>query len=78
MRKFYLILILLFSILLAGCKASPAPAPVDEAAVEPSPVPAPSTVEEVDYCVSCHTDKEQLISTAKPVLAAESESRGVG
>jgi hypothetical protein len=50
---------------------------------EPTPAPAPPTeevvVEMVDYCVSCHTDKEELIATAKvEEEEAEGESSGVG
>ena len=49
---------------------------VEKSAMEPT-----ATVEvilEVDYCVDCHTDKDQLISTGKPVVEAEAESSGVG
>jgi hypothetical protein len=40
----------------------------EEATVEPS----------VDYCVQCHTDKEQLINTAKPEEVHEAENEGEG
>lgn len=76
MRKF-LVVILLVSFWMVGCKAA-TPAPTSISTDLPSAVPASPTVEAVDYCVSCHTDKEELISTAKPVEAAESESKGVG
>ena len=67
---------------LAGCQAAtPEPVPTDTAVPsEPEPTVEP-TVEvavEEDYCVSCHTDKEQLISVAEPEEEAESESSGVG
>jgi hypothetical protein len=69
---------------LTGCNTStPIPAePTTVPTITPEPVmlPEPTEVptEIVDYCVSCHTDKEQLVSTAKPVLEAEAESSGVG
>lgn len=80
MRKFLVVFILLVSFWLVGCKAA---APASTSIPTPMPnsptaVPASPTVEAVDYCVSCHTDKEQLISTAKLVEAVESESKGVG
>ena len=67
---------------LAGCQAAiPEPVPTNTAvSPEPEPTVEPTVevVVEEDYCVSCHTDKEQLISVAKPVEEKESESSGVG
>jgi hypothetical protein len=31
-----------------------------------------------DYCLDCHTDKEQVMSLAKAEEVAETESKGVG
>lgn len=83
MRKLSMYLTITCLFFLAGCATStPAPTPEPEPTLAPTeaPVlePTPEPVEVVDYCVDCHTDKEQLISTAKPVVEKESESSGVG
>ena len=80
MRKiitFFLASMLLF---LAGCQAAtPEPVPTN---TEPPPTstvePTVEVVVEADYCVDCHTDKEQLIAVANPIVESESESSGVG
>lgn len=46
-------------------------------ASEPSPT-EPADVQEVDNCVACHTDKQQLIDTADPEEEPETESSGEG
>jgi hypothetical protein len=76
------ILLLAFMLFLAGCQAAtPEPIPTDTA-IPPTPTLEPTATVEVvvsvDYCVDCHTDKDQLISTAKPEETAEEESSGVG
>jgi len=48
---------------------APSAAPTE---VEPAPIDSPNA------CLSCHTDKQQLIDTAAPVEVAPSESSGVG
>ena len=82
MREKRSFLLLVFMLLLAGCQtATPEPIPTNTM-IPPTPTVEPTaTVEvilEVDYCVDCHTDKDQLISTGKPVVEAEAESSGVG
>lgn len=54
--------------------------PPYDPALEPTLTPTTEPTEEVaiDHCVVCHTDKEQLISTAKAEEPAEAESEGVG
>ena len=80
MRKIITFVLASMLLFLAGCQtATPEPVPTNTA-VPPTPTVEPTVevVVEVDYCVSCHTDKEQLISVAKPVEEKESESSGVG
>lgn len=84
MRRLLFLVSILCLLYLTGCNAS-TPIPAEPTAVPtktPEPVmlpdPTEAPTEIVDYCVSCHTDKEQLVSTAKPVLEAEAESSGVG
>jgi hypothetical protein len=77
MRKLPFVLTAI-AILLTGCKkATPAPEIVQP--TEPAPIFISQKIEPTEnYCVSCHTDKEQLISTAKPEEMVESESSGAG
>ena len=79
LKKAWLLLLICMLLYLAGCQAAtPAPVPTNTA-VPPTPTMEPTeVVVEVDYCVSCHTDKEQLISAAKPEEVVEKESSGVG
>lgn len=76
------LLLLTCMLLLVSCQtATPEPVPTNTA-IRPTPTIEPTAtvvvIANVDYCVSCHTDKEQLISTAKPEEADEEESSGVG
>lgn len=56
----------------------PTATPTQEPTATPTLEPTPTEVVVADYCVECHTDKEQLIATAKEEEPAESESKGVG
>ncbi len=85
-RKFLfnLLLTLLF-ISVTGCAgATPVPATPTEESVEEESAPAEeavSVVEEVaepNYCLDCHTDKDQLIATAKVEEEVISENEGEG
>ena len=85
----YFFFTLILSMLLAwtfGCsstaveKESPTQEPVEEAPTE-APLPPPTTTSEpemVNHCLDCHTDKELLISTAKPEEEVISENEGAG
>ena len=80
---FTLILTLLF-MGLSGCAgATPVPVTPTEEPVEEESVPIPelATVSEpveVNNCLECHTDKDQLISTAKAEEVIVSENEGEG
>jgi uncharacterized protein YcfL len=83
MRKLFIYLSIPCLFLLAGCTTSTPepthkPEPTALPTEAPALVPTAEPTKVVDFCVDCHTDKEQLISTAKPVVEAESESSGVG
>lgn len=70
----------LLALLLAGCGQSPTTTPTSGQPQKPTQTAAPTAtaVAAVNYCVECHTDKDQLIQTAKPEEEVESESEGVG
>ena len=81
---FTLILTLLF-MSISGCAgATPVPATPTEEPVEEEPAPtveAESVVNEpveVDHCLECHTDKDELIATAKAEEEVIVESEGEG
>ena len=86
MKKIRIFLPLVLTMLLmslSGC-AGVTPVPEEMHADEPeeaAPAPKDATVVETadpDHCLDCHTDKDRLIETAKPVVEKEKESEGAG
>lgn len=76
--KFLNILIVAF-FLLSACAKAGTPSPTATAEEKPVETEAVAEVKPgTDECVACHTDKQRLIDTAKPVVEAEGESKGVG
>lgn len=85
-----LFLLSLILLLLTSCANADVSGPISqpvafaaEAATTPTPTSPPteetSAEAEPDDCLACHTDKQQLIDTAKPEApTTESESKGVG
>ena len=85
MRKYWIILIILVFLPLSGCQtATPVEPEVTDVAVDDTPTavtdtPTQEVAVEVDYCISCHSDKDALIATAKiEEEVEEEESSGVG
>jgi uncharacterized lipoprotein YajG len=80
-KKIISILLAGFFLLSACGTTETPPPPLPTATAEETPVATETVVAaepETDECVACHTDKQRLIDTARPVVEAESESKGVG
>jgi hypothetical protein len=81
-----LYLLATFTLLISSCQSASAnpqfgsgKVPAPNALINsPSQQKDFTPLDENDECLKCHADQERLIATAKPVVAAESESKGVG
>ncbi len=63
---------------LTACKAAPEATEIAPEVTVELPTAAPLPTQEPNYCLDCHTDKDQLIANAKPEETTESESEGAG
>lgn len=52
--------------------------PGEDASEELPDEPVAAAPDQANACLNCHSDKEQLIATAGPVLELEAESEGEG
>jgi uncharacterized lipoprotein YajG len=74
-----LLLVALFMLNACTSKSSTETAvATEDLTVEATASAVASSTPATDECLKCHTDKQHLIDTAAPVVAAESESKGVG
>lgn len=65
--------------LISACVPFKTSSPTAKAEEQPAATePAVAVQSETDECLACHTDKQRLIDTARPVVEAEAESKGVG
>ena len=81
MRRLFVLLSLFYLFFLAGCNTAtpvPTPEPTQPPTEAPTTVPTIEPTKIVDYCVDCHTNKEELIANVKPEAMVESESSGAG
>lgn len=85
MRRLLPVACLLLALALSACRGEGTAPTAAEPVETPHPLPTAEAEDasmqamgEGDYCLGCHTDKEQLIATARLEEAVEEESTGVG
>ena len=74
-KVFIFLIVALFALSSCAIKSPTATAVRTDGSTVETPASAATVNNE---CLNCHTDKQRLIDTAKPVVAAEPESKGVG
>ena len=80
LRSPLILFIVMASLYLSACSAAPSELAEEAATSVPEVLPTQIVVQapEVDQCVTCHVDKNQLIATAKIEEEVVKESEGPG
>jgi hypothetical protein len=75
-----LLFALFFSLIFGAC--GPGSRTAEPEIISPTaislPIDVPVAYVESNHCLDCHSDKQELIDTAKPEEVVESESSGAG
>jgi hypothetical protein len=78
-KKLFAGALIMLGLVLSGCAAQTETPTATEAPVETPTEVVVVSAPDSSECLACHTDKQQLIDTAKPEEADhEAESKGVG
>ncbi|MBN1373358.1 MAG: hypothetical protein JW987_15585 [Anaerolineaceae bacterium] len=72
------VLTVLAALSLTACQGAPTATVAAPEVTAELPTAAPLPTLEPNYCLDCHTDKDQLIATAKIEEEVEKEDEGAG
>ena len=78
MSKLKNIVFLSFVLVVLSSCTTPPPTPTAAVTESPTAEATATAAPVANECLNCHTEKQRLIDTAKPVVVAEAESKGVG
>lgn len=78
MSKLKNIVFLTFVLFVLSSCTTKSPTPTAAVTENPTAEATATAAPVANECLNCHTEKQRLIDTAKPVVVAEAESKGVG
>ena len=78
MSKLKNIVFLTFVLFVLSSCTTKSPTPTAAVTESPTAEATATAAPVANECLICHTEKQRLIDTAKPVVVAETESKGVG